>query len=162
MAIDAQQLEAFANPPKPGAPPDDAGEESAPEEQEGGEDRFSRLIPLLEEVAADMVANCDELDHEALMDSTLELDPQDEQILREGYDQLSRGFKKEFEAVGAISPEEAQSLADHLANEGMVDDSALMAGYLSRLSDMVHSGGEPSEGEGDESGVDEVLDEELD
>lgn len=185
MPVDPKKLEAFANQPpkggKPGGggkpeggnkPPgknggDEGGGEGGGDEdmQEFGDGKYGALIPLLEENAEDLEANCDELDIDMLKDPSAELADEDKQILVESFDALPDDLKAEMSAaLSAISIEDARKLADHLAGEDMVDDAERMGGYLFRIGALVESGelsvdgSEESEGdeeEGEEAAGDE-------
>lgn len=143
--IDPEQLKAFANPGGEGdvAPTEDM--------EENGSGRFGALIPLLEAGAEDLVERAEEMDGDALRDPTIELDPEEQQILQDGYSLLDRRLQQELRKVGAISFDEAVELARHLQAEGMIDDPDRVAGYLARVSAMLHGEGESGEeGEAEE------------
>ncbi len=130
-------------------------ESDAEETQEGGEGRFAALIPLLEASVDEIEASCDELDHDALMDPESEMDAQDEQMLKEGYDALPDELKKECAKVlENISKEDAEKLASHLADEDMIEDEERTAGWLQRVGKIV-AGGEDEDEEAEDEGDDE-------
>jgi hypothetical protein len=104
--------------------------------QEGGEGRFGKLIPLLEEFAEEVEACCDEIDGDLLVDMEAEMPSDEEQILKSGLHTLDKKLVKALSEAfdGGISPEEATELAEHLANEEIVSDPDRVAGWLYRIS----------------------------
>lgn len=171
MAVDPNKLAAFANqPPKggkpPGGPPPGGGGGAPPKEaaekeeggpEEGGDDAFSALLPLLEASVEDLEANCDELDMDMLKDASMELADEDKQILVESFDLLPDELKAEMvKVLGGIDIDDAQKIADHLAEEDMITDAPRTAGYLVRVGALVDSGdlkaGEAADDSEDEEG----------
>lgn len=151
MPIDPEQLQAFAND----------GEEMSPDSDdenmdEGGEEKFSQLIPALEEAASQISECCDELDPDILVSEDVELGDADAEILWEGYDALPEEFQTVFEEVvgeNGLSMDESQSLANYLYQENMIEDPDVVAGWLYRVADML--AGEDSEDDDEEEESDE-------
>ena len=165
MAINAKQMQAFANKggPKGGAPAageltgkhkaddhgaagedyseEDHNEEGEPAEQEHEEDngdaRFDVLKQLLEEHAEDLEAAAEELDPADLAEE--ELPAADEKILHEAIGMLDKKLRKELQKTcsGGISREEADELADHLAEEEKIEMPEQVAGWLYHVARLV-------------------------
>ena len=160
MAIDPKKMAAFANKVKPqgggpaptdsdykdGSDGDDHNAESHEEDtdhddedsdgqdddmKEFGDGKFGSLIPLLEEHAEDIEAAAEEIDADALAsDDDL---PDDEQGILDGAiksldKQLASELKSAF--AGGISREEANELAEHLADEDQITLTDQVAGWL--------------------------------
>ena len=145
MAIDQSKMAAFVND---GAPPPEGGEVPEGEEmpEEGGQEKFAKLIPLLEEFAEDVQESSDEMDVDVLTDDSIELEPDDMAILQEGYGSLDRRLKKEMEACcGGMSMEDGMYLAEHLETEGLIDDKERVGGWLFRVGEMLGPGETPED-----------------
>jgi hypothetical protein len=141
MGIDPKKLEAFAQGGrkagvKPPPPPVEDDMTDAAEEAKEGEGRFGKLLPLLEKFHEDVEAACDELDPEVLKDSGAEMPPEDQTILKDGFENLDGELVAagNEELSGGISMDEAHGMANHLESEGMTEDPDRVAGWLFRLA----------------------------
>ncbi len=142
MAIDAEKMAAFVNEGSP--PPEGEELEGEGELEEGGMDKYTALIPLLTEFKDDVTEMTDEMDADILMDSTMDMGPDDTQILSEGYQALDRKLNKELAATaGGISSEDSASVAEAVAEEDGTDDPDRLGGWLFRIGEMIG----PGEGE---------------
>ena len=150
MPIEPGKMAAFVNEGSPPPEGEAEGEETNP--GEGGVEKFAALIPMLEEFAEDVVELSDEMDVDVLLDETAEISPEDEMILKEGVATLDRRLKKELESCcGGMTMEEATTLAEHLADEGIIDDSERIGGWIYRVGVMY--GGKSSHEEDEEEGM---------
>ena len=106
--------------------------------KEGGSGKFGALIPLLE-AFADEVAECaDEIDPDALEDTSSELSDDDKDTLSDSFDGLDGKLKKVMKSsLPGIEMEQAQQLAQHLADEDMIDDDEQFAGLLYRFGQVL-------------------------
>jgi len=175
MAVDPNKMAQWAGgdagqPPKgkpgKGSPPVDEepdeeldGEEEQ-EEEETGEGNGALLAALEQHVDA-VQECCDELDPAMLESPEEELDPQDRQILQEGFDALPEDLKQAIQKGGELSMDDAMAAADHLHEEDLIDNPDVVAGWLYRVSQLGSANaaeeepsGEPSEDSGNDSDSD--------
>lgn len=174
MAIDPSKMEAFAQGPNPGGNADltalkgGGGEpagDAAPSSEdmkEGGQGKFSALIPLLEEAAEEIEACCDELDPEQLGKPEEDFDDENHDIFVESFAELPDDLKAEMlEALAdGITPEEADELATHLEGEGMIEDAERFANYLQHVARAIDDGYIGAEDEEEAEAEEEVEEEE--
>lgn len=116
------------------------GEEESEESddfKEGGEGRYGALIPVIEQYAQDIEACCDELDAEYLSDTSEDMPEDEKQILQEGYDILEDNLKDALDVVSGISQDDAAKLAQHLADEDIIQDEDRVAGWLVRIGQII-------------------------
>lgn len=159
MAIDPSKLSAFASA---GGPPADEGAmldegmemEEGPEED--GPGKFGNLLTLLEQYAEDVMALTDEFEPEALLDEATELEESDVEALQQGVEGLEDDLKTELGSLSGVALEEARELAQHLADEAIIDDADRLAGWLFRVGQV---GLSADDGEGEEE--EEIEEEEL-
>lgn len=160
MALDLKKKMAFAGkdpsnggkPGKKGPPPpkknkgndeddhdDNSGHDEDDEDmQEGGEGKFGALIPLLEEHASDIMSCCDELDPDALSDLGSELPEDEHGALMDAFNGLDGKLKKAMKsALPGIKSAQADKLASHLHDEGMIDDPDKFSALLERLGEVL-------------------------
>jgi len=162
MAIDPNKMAAFASAgPKPGTEDSTGGDtaevepgdtaEGGDDTQEGGAGRFGELIPLLEANAEELAACCDELDPEALSDTSTALEGDNLEILTESVMALPGDLLAEMMAtLSGVTWEEAEELVAHLEDEGMIDDAALVAALLTHIGKLIDSGDLSTESAEDE------------
>ena len=149
MAIDPSKLQAFAqhggdHDEGEEGPPSSKG--GGPESGEGGKD-YGPLEAALQEHADDVEQCVDELDPDALDNPDADMSPEDVEILKEGFEALDPGLKKEVErCVGGISFQDAQEIGEHLADAEHVEDGDRVGGWLYRLGEhVVHGDGDHDE-----------------
>ncbi len=168
MAIDRKKMAAFAghadtdeqpkDPDHPGKnkPGKGGGDGSDDDDmQEGGDGKFGALLPLLEQNAKEIEMCADELDPETLSDTGSEMSDEDHDTLKDSYDGLDGKLKKEMKALSGADLEDVQGLAQHLADEGMVDDEEAFAGLLFRFGQILKGGGDDGGEEEDDEGDDD-------
>jgi len=139
MAIDPKQLEAFAGNggPPPGEDDGQSSMDDGDDQQEGGPGKFGQLLTLLEANAADVEALAEEFDPDQLTDPGQELDPGDQDALKEGVESLDQPLQDEIaKALPGITIDEARELANHLESESIVDDADRFAGWLFRVGQL--------------------------
>lgn len=150
MAIDPNKMAAFASSgPKPGTedsqggdaaetvPGEDTGEDNAP----GGSDRFSELAPLLAANTDELAACCDELDPDALTDTSTALADDNLEILTESVMALPEDLLSEMMAtLSGITPEEADTLTAPLEDDGSLEDAAPVSALLVHIGKLIESG----------------------
>jgi hypothetical protein len=105
--------------------------------KEGGPGKYGMLIPVIEQFAQDIEACCDELDTEYLTDTSEEMPEDEKQILQEGYDALEDNLKEALSVASGITPDDAMKLAQHLADEDIIEDDDRVAGWLVRLGQII-------------------------
>lgn len=137
---------------------DDEREEGEGEGGEESEGRFKELIPLLEENAEDIEEMADEVDPDSLTNPEAELTPEDEQSLTDQVDQLDEGLANKMKEVlsGGLSHDDAMKLADHLAEEEMIEDAGIVGGWLFRMAAVIQKGGGEGEEEEETEGEEET------
>jgi hypothetical protein len=147
----------------PGVP---EGEESDADEQaEGnypppaGGTNPGAAIPALEQYSGEIEASCDELDYDMLTDPDLEMTDDDIAILQEGVLMLPPRLLKVIENLKGIDIDAATTIAEHLENEGMVDDAERVAGWIFRVGQLLDQGEEEAPEE--EGAVEEDPEEEY-
>jgi hypothetical protein len=114
-------------------PPDEDDEDT----QEGGEGKYSALLPMLEQFHEDIYALCDDLDPDVLTGEG-ELSEDDHDALLDAFNGLDGKVKKEMKTVlPGIEKEQAEKLAQHLADEDMVDDPDRFAALLVHLGQVL-------------------------
>lgn len=145
--IDRKALRAFAGKdtedekkPMKGNP--GGGEGGGDEEaQEGGEGKFSQLLPMLEEHVQDVIDCADEVDPDVLTSLGEDLMDDDRESLQDAFNGLDGKLKKEMKsALPDITEDQATELAEHLESEGMTDDPDKLAGLLFRWGQMFGKG----------------------
>jgi hypothetical protein len=157
-------LKAFASsgqqPPGGGKPKKDAGPDKG-EMQEGGDDKFGALLPILEEGAGDIESAA-----ESMTVSPDEVfgaeEPEQAWHDEAGHtlDELDEDLKDALAPLKGVSVDEAHDLADHLSEEGMIEDADAVAAWLYLVGcHMEHAGGEGEDGESDED--EDLEDEDL-
>lgn len=160
MPIDPKKMQAFAAGPEPDEDDGPEAAEAGPEDKEDeGEGKFDELMPLLEEHAGEI--------EDAAMD--LECNPQavmageevEEEVsdrLQEGYDALDQALTEGLSPLVDATPEDCEALAQHLHDEGMIDQLDEVGAWLWLVAqNMFGAGGEGGDEEGGEE--DEELDE---
>lgn len=186
MPIDQKNLEAFARGPAPGA--GGVAPAMAAESEETDADDTAQfdgpiadLVHVLEQHAGDIAELGYELTDDQLDAPSTEPSEEDRNIVLQ---HLSDGAldpavvaaaKKAGEDFAYLSPEEAETIAEHLVSEGMVDDSSSIAPYLLVLANVIDQvdvadeeaeeelddeppADEPDDGAGDELPEDDDLD----
>lgn len=117
--------------------------EGTGEFEEGGEGRFGALIEMLEDASIELEDALPDLSEEALEDPEAvplaELSPQDQDTIEDVYEELDDGLKAEMAKAfaGGISEDEAHELAEHLADEDMIDDEDGVGALIYRLAEHV-------------------------
>lgn len=158
MPISPKQMSAFVNKGKmdPMPPSDDeAAAVAEPEPEVDDGTRFEALAPLLEEYAEEIEDCCDELDGDMLVDSEVEIGPDDAQTLKDGFESLDRRLRREAEkALAGVSSEQAEALAEALEERDLINDPERVAGWFFRIGAML----EGSKAPGDEAEVEEMPD----
>lgn len=155
MAIDPKQLEAFAGN---GGPPPGEDDGQSPgsggdggDDQEGGPGKFGQLLTLLEANAEDIESLAEEFDPDQLTDPGQELDPSDQDALKEGVESLDQPLQDEIaKSLPGITIDEARELANHLESESIVDDADRFAGWLFRVGQLDLAGGEDEDDDDEE------------
>lgn len=166
MAIDPKKLEAFAGkgkPPKGDDAGDNLGEGDGHTEPDnevgedvGGIEKYVPLLQLLEEYQDDVEQCIDELDPETLLDVEADMAPEDQQIMKEGYESLDKRLKKELVKAADMGTEECTLIADHLYNEDKISDPEKLEGWLCRIAALLGGARPPAEApEGGEGGGEE-------
>lgn len=160
--IDPNKMEAFVNGNKKGggAPEDEGGGEEGGGGGEENPERFAKLVPLLQEYAADITDFADEIDQELLDDDEMEMSPEDATILNESIQNLDRKLQKELKNAlsGGVSKDEIVALVDEVeAAGGDIEDPQKFAGWLWRVSETFE--GPEDEGDGDADDEDPEVEE---
>jgi len=165
--MDPKKLHAFA-----GAGPEPTDDESGgdgeheeggeEEEQAEGEDRFAKLLPLLEENAEDIEDVADEVDGDVLTDPSAELSPEDSTAIQESLDDMPKDLTDAMREAfkGGLSHDDALELANHLEEEDMVEDAERIGGWLFRAAAVLQGGGGSDEGSEEEDETEEDEEEE--
>lgn len=145
--MDPRQLSAFVNKgPKPSSRElDDIGEDDAlladdeehnaeEEEEDAGTD-MGALFSLAEQFAEEIEAAAEELSPDALENPEVDLDPEEEQILSQGFKTMDKAFQRKFMSVAkGLSFESAIQAAEHLEEEGLIANQDAVAGWLYRVA----------------------------
>lgn len=143
--IKPNNLAAFAKTGTPQPAPDEEMGNPMGGEEEMAVDKFVELRPLLEEYSQEIEACCDEIDPDALRDPSVELAPQDMEILQAGVQMLDPKLQAALTqaAQAGITPEDAGNLGMHLEGEGLVVDGDRLAGWLFRIGQALGGGMDP-------------------
>ena len=146
MPLSPTELKAFA---RVKAPYRKQEEGPVPQELEGvgqyeenGPGRFGAIIEMLEDASIELQDAVSELSEAALeeLDVPLaELAPQDQDTIEDIYEELDDGLRAEMAKAfaGGITEDEAHELAEHLADEDMIDDEDAVGAIIYRLSEHV-------------------------
>lgn len=161
MAIEPGAMDAFVNESAP--PPEDEVEgEGAEETEESEGGKFATLAAALEEFAEDVTDVSDELDADALLDSAMELEEDEQEILVDGVSSLDKRLQKELQkaADAGLTMEDAEAIAAQLEESGAFEDPARLAGWIFRACESL-GGAAPEDEETEEEEPEEELDEEV-
>lgn len=170
MAIDPTMMNAYLASDPAAVPEEDeaavAGGEEAAEVQEGAEVRLAKLVVLLEKNIEDVADAIDAIDADVLNDTSTPLEPDDHDIVVDSVTELDSKLQRELETALAegISDADAAALAEHIADEGLMDEPELLAGWLVRVGQTLSQPAPSEEGEeGDEEAPspDELEGEEI-
>ena len=110
---------------------------------EGGTGRFGALIEMLEDASIELQDAVPDLSEQAIEDveatPLAELSPEDQDAIEDVYEELDDGLKAEMAKAfaGGISEDEAHELAEHLADEDMIDDEDAVGALIYRLAEHV-------------------------
>lgn len=176
MPIDQKNLEAFARGPAPGAggvapamAPHEEGAETDEDDVAQFDGPIADFVHVLEQHAGDMAELGFELTDDQLDAPSNEPSEEDRNIVLQHLEDgaldpaVVAAAKKAGEDFAFLSPEEAETIAEHLVSEGMVDDASSIAPYLLVLAaviDQVDVGEEEADAE--QELEDEVATEEVD
>ena len=111
--------------------------------EEGGIGRFGAIIEMLEDASIELQDAVAELSPQALEDvedtPLAELSPQDQDTIEDVYEELEDDLRAEMVKAfaGGISEDEAHELAEHLADEDMIDDEDAVGAIIYRLAEHV-------------------------
>lgn len=162
MAIDPKKMKAFVGGGQGGdegggKPDGGGGPKSNPDDmQEGGDaaGKFSDLIPLLEENSGDIedAANMVNADPGDVLSGGEEPDQAHVGEAMSGFDSLDDDLKGPMGALKGVSVQDAEDLAHHLADEGMVEDAELVAAWLYLVGCGMGHGGDEGEDDGGDEG----------
>lgn len=165
MAIDPNQMEAFAGP-KPGEEVlDELDENELAGEPIVDQERLDNLVSVLLENADYFEECCDELDQAQLSNTSEDLDEANSEILSDAVMDMpdDEVFDDLVGLLGDFSEEERDALSVRLEEEGADDRFANLVAHISRLVDNgTLARGEDEEDEEDEDEEDEDLEEEDD
>lgn len=139
--MDRSKLAAFAGKLPGDSEPEDAHEEDQEggdsgdaDTQEGGDGKFGQLIPLLEQFHEELEECGDDVDPDVLAAPESEMSEDDSDALMDAYNSLDGKLKKEMQAaLPGIVMDKADELAQHLADESMIDDQDKFAALLFRF-----------------------------
>lgn len=147
MPLSPQELRAFARvkPPYRRQPEGPVPQEleGIGDMAEGGTGRFGALIEMLEDASIELQDAVPDLSEQAIEDveatPLAELSPEDQDAIEDVYEELDDGLKAEMAKAfaGGISEDEAHELAEHLADEDMIDDEDAVGALIYRLAEHV-------------------------
>lgn len=132
--IPPDMMSAFVNPAE--APPlpendEDSGvQEVAPQSVL----RFVPLLKMLEANGKDLTAACKSCNYDAMVDPMAPQSIEDQRTFLDALDELDEQLVAEFKALGPIPHQTALEVAEYLAEDGIVDDPELFAGFITRVS----------------------------
>lgn len=153
--MDPKNLRAFAKRGQKQNPDPKAAKPGAdPEIQEGGEDKLGQLTPILEEAAGDIESAAESMT--TLPDEVFGAEEPEQAWEDEAastMDELDEDVQDALKPLSGISADDAHELAQHLMDEGMVDDAEAVAAWLYLVGCHMAKGGD----QGDDSEDDEDL-----
>lgn len=170
MPIDQKNLEAFARGPAPGAGgiapamAADESDETDADDTAQFEGPIADFVHVLEQHAGDVAELGYELTDEQLDAPSSEPSEEDRNIVLQHLEDgaldpvLVAAAKKAGEDFAFLSAEEAETIAEHLVSEGMVDDASSIAPYLLVLASVI----DQVDVAEDDADAEEELDEEAD
>jgi len=154
------------NPHQQAHPDMAEGDESSQDEGDelpGGMEKYADLMQQLEAHAGDVEEQAEGMDPEMLEDPGAQMDDDAKADLAECLEALDDSLVEEMhDALKGISHDDAQMLADHLEQEGMITDADMVAGFLFRVGQLDAAPGGDDHGDGEDADDDDDMDDDDD
>jgi hypothetical protein len=153
------------NPHQQAHPDMDEHDESSQDEGDEmpeGMEKYADLMQQLEAHAGDVEEQAEGMDPEMLEDPSQAMDDDAKMEVEECLEALDDSLVEEMhDALKGISHDDAQMLADHLEQEGMITDADMVAGFLFRVGQLDGAAGGDDHGD-DGDDADEDMDDDDD